>query len=130
MVIPKPRPTAWPTAQQIRNQNPYRTNSNYGTPKVMASIPTGHKSTNLRNKKFHQNTGKTENYEQNSPVSLRRNFKYDPNFSKMDTPSSESFANNATVTSTPTKKRQRGQSDEESLRAMAIKPPRAMSRPR
>ena len=127
---PRPRPTAWPTAQQVRNQNPYRI-GNYGTPKVMANKPAEQRSTNLRDKKFGTtNTGRMESYDEKSPPSLRRNFKYDPNFSKMDTPSSESFAKDATVTSTPTKKRQRRQSDEESLRAMAIRPPGAMSRPR
>ena len=31
---PRPRPTAWPTAQQVRNQNPYRTTGHYGTPRT------------------------------------------------------------------------------------------------
>ena len=125
---PRARPTAWPTAQQIRNQNPYRANRIYGTPKVMADYPTENRSPNLKNTRFdNKPSGKTGDYEEKSPPNLKRNFKYDPNFSKMDTPSSESFATNATITSTPTKKRQRKEEDEEPIRAMAIQPPRSTS---
>ena len=128
---PRVRPTAWPTAQQVRNQNPYRANRIYGTPKVMANNPAENRSSNLRDKKFESaQAGRIDSYEDKSPPNLKRNFKYDPNFSKMDTPSSESFATNATLTSTPTKKRQRIEGDEESLRAMAIRPPRAVPRTR
>jgi hypothetical protein len=100
-----PRPTAWPNAQQIRAQNPYRGNQRMNKPPSVEQPKMAERSPSQKKKNPPWRSNQDLDYTEPSPPNLRRNPRYDPNFSQVDSPSSESFVTDATVTSTPTKKK-------------------------
>jgi hypothetical protein len=96
------RPTAWPTAKQIRAGNPYKQRVPQASPttphrrfdgepqRTPPFAPVG------RNSRYNPNF--TTDYLQDSRENQRKFQRYDPNLSQVNTPSSESF--NSEVTST------------------------------
>ena len=104
----KPRPTAWPTAQQIRSQNPYKPVSKERSPTRGKRIqPPWHTEPmdELESPRLGKNPKFNPNYShenaRRSPTKTQTRITHDHMFEDMDTPSSESFRANATITSTP-----------------------------
>jgi hypothetical protein len=98
------RPTAWPTAKQIKEGNPYKQRGQASpiTPQQRFTgepqrtppfVPRG------RNSRYNPNY--TRDYLQDSPENQRKFQRYDPNLSQVNKLSSESFNSEVTSTSTP-----------------------------
>ena len=84
----EPRLAAWLTAHQ-QNQHGFAERS----PSHMAKNPS-------------RRSDQPKDYAELTPPNLRKKPRYDPNFSQMDSPSSESLAADVTIASTPKKKTQ------------------------
>ncbi len=103
----KPRPTAWPTKQQIWSQNPYRKMSNERSPTCKKRSPPSRKEPmdQLESPRLGKNPKYNPNYSQDhtnqSPTQTKTRITHNHMFEDIDTPSLESFRTNATITSTP-----------------------------
>ncbi len=102
----KPRPTAWPSTQQIRELNPYKTATHERSPICgkrnhlpWHKEPLDSSESPRLGKNPRYNPNYSQECKRKSPTQTRKI--HDHMFEDMDSPSSESFKTNITITSSP-----------------------------